>query len=82
MNSNERHKQFMLESNILHQSVNWAIDRAGVLDEICWNLTEEEADEQGPKMLEELNYFEQRLKLEERLLDLHIKKNKDLIADE
>jgi hypothetical protein len=82
MNSKARHKQFMLESNILHQSTNWAIDRAEYLNERCWNLTAEESIEQGPEMLEELNYFEQRLALEERLLDSHMEKYKDLITDE
>ena len=82
MNSDERHKQFMLESNILHQSTNWAVDRAEYLNARCWNLTEEEAIYQGPEILKELDYFQERLRLEEKLLDAHMEKYKDLIADE
>ena len=79
MNRSKRHKQFMLESNILHH---WAIDRAEYLNERCWNLTEQQAIDQGPEMLKELNYFEGRLQLEEKLLDAHMEKYRDIITDE
>ena len=70
-----RYNQFLLESKILEDSSMLATMNAHRLNTIYESLSEEELAFQAPQLLADMEYWEGRLMLEDRILTAHIKYN-------
>lgn len=77
-----RYEQFLLESKLIEESTNFATDHAMQLDNKYKRMTEEELMYEGPQLLLEMEYWEGRLRTEERILSEHVKKYREFILDE
>jgi len=77
-----RYNQFLLESKILEDSSILATMNAHRLNTIYESLSEEELAFQAPKLLADMEYWEGRLMLEDRILTAHIKKYEDFMFDD
>jgi cytochrome c-type biogenesis protein CcmE len=75
------HKQFMLESSIIHDSCKFATDNAIRVNEKYERMSPEDLYFYGPEILKELEYWENRCLLEERILTKHMEKYRDYIDE-
>jgi len=77
-----RYKQFLLESKILEDSSVLATVNAHRINTIYENMSEEDMIFDGPQLLADMEYWEGRLRLEERILTAHVKKYKEFMFDD
>ena len=78
----QRYKQFVLESKMIERSSDFAIKNAGKLNEIYFNMSDDEIALNGDKLIQKMEYWEHRLLLEDRIMEKHMEKYIDLIDDE
>ena len=77
-----RYKQFLLESRVIEDSSILATRNADRLNTKYENMSEEQLAFEGPQLLLDMEYWEGRLRLEDRILVEHIKKYKDFMFDD
>ena len=81
MNS-KRYTQFLLESQLIQESSELAVENANKLNEVYDNMSREDIMTEGQALAQKMDYWANRLKLEERILDAHVIKYRDLLFDE
>ena len=77
-----RYKQFLMESKVIEDSTVLATRNADRLNYKYESMSEEDLMFEGPQLLLDMEYWEGRLRLEDRILADHIEKYKDLIFDD
>jgi len=80
--NHQRHKQFMLESKMIEDSSELAVENAHRLNEEYLQMSAEEMALHGECLVNEMIYWECRLRLEDRIMRDHLKKYKDLIFED
>lgn len=80
--NDQRYKQFVLECKMIERSSEFAIKNAGKLNEEYFNMSDDEIAYSGDQLIQQLTYWENRLLLEDRIMEKHIEKYRDLLDDE
>ena len=77
--NDQRYKQFVLESEMIERSSALAVEEAHFLNEMYVQMSDEEIIEYGEQLITKMQYWENRLLLEDRIMKRHLEKYKDLI---
>tara|TARA_R110002020_G_scaffold115149_2_gene264840 strand:+ start:129 stop:344 length:216 start_codon:yes stop_codon:yes gene_type:complete len=67
---------------MIERSSEFAIKNAGKLNEEYFNMSDDEIAYSGDQLIQQLTYWENRLLLEDRIMEKHIEKYRDLLDDE
>ena len=78
----KRYKQFLFESSMIQESSDFATYNAIRISDEYDLLTEDQIQTEGSRLLKEMEYWESRCLLEDRIICQHLDRWKEFIYEE